>query len=427
MKNTFETMELAPAVRLCSYETDRFTTSRLSVSIAVPLDPAAISANTVMRNLLVRSSEDYPSVVQFRKKLESLYGAALSTSIAKHGDTQVLRFALTIVDNKFAFDGEDISLLAAEFLFGLLFKPNFENGVFCLEELEKEKRLAIEALITAKNDKRLYAFDRCLEEMFRGEAYGSNALGTEDGIAALTPEDVYTAYVNMIRGGRVQINAVGNIDASKIADLFMSYLDKISRAPYMMFTAVQYEAENIKKVTELMPLNQGKLVIGLRAGITDPDEDYAKARIMTDIFGGGTYSRLFMNVREKMSLCYYCSARYLKEKGIIVVQSGVEGENADVAVDAICDQLKDIANGNVTKEDLDASHRSLTDTYKTICDMPETIDNWFFSCESDDVVESPDEYIAKLTAVTIDDVIEAAKRVTVDTVYILRNPDEEVE
>lgn len=45
---------------------------------------------------------------------------------------------------------------------------------------------------------------------------------------------------------------------------------------------------------------------------------------MTDVFGGGPYSRLFMNVREKLSLCYYCSARLIRGKGIIVIQSGIE-------------------------------------------------------------------------------------------------------
>lgn len=427
MKNTFETIEIAPSVRLCGYETDRFTTSSITVSIAVPLDPNAASANAILPYLLTRSSEKYKTYMELNKKLASLYGAALVGANGKHGDTYVIRMTVAFIDNKFAFDGEDISLDAARLLFDMLFKPNLKDGVFDSEELEKEKRLAAERIEAKLNDKRTYARERCEEIMCEGDVYSTNVDGTVEGILALTPSSVYTAYLNLIRGGRIQINAVGNINGQEIANLFETYLSAVAREPYMLFTSVLYSAENVKRVTEELPVKQGKLVLGFRAGMVDPDADFAKIRIMTDIFGGGTYSRLFMNVREKMSLCYYCSARLYSTKGIILVQSGIEDEKAEIAITEIQNQLKDLANGNVSDEDLSSSLRSLTDAYKKVIDAPDTIDAWLFAHENDDEIVTPDMLTEKIKNVTKEEIIEAAKAVTLDTIYLLKNSEKEAE
>ncbi len=427
MKNTFETIEIAEAVRLCGYETDRFTTNIITVSIAVPLITETMSANAIVPYLLTRSNEEYRTYIELNKKLASLYGAGIVCSKGKHGDNFVIRMSVEFIDNKFAFDGEDIALDSAKLLFDMIFRPNLVNGAFNPDELEKERRLAIERINAAINNKRNYALDRCTEIMCENEPFGINDNGTVEGMMALTPASVYEAYQDMIRKGRIQISSVGNIDNNKIAELFSQYLDNVAREPYMLFTSLICEAEEVKRVTEEMPVKQGKLVLGFRTGMKDPDADFAKIRMMTDIFGGGPHSRLFMNVREKMSLCYYCSARFLGIKGIIFVQSGIEDEKAEIAIEEIKNQLSDIADGNITDEDMLNSLRSLKDSYKTVMDTPETIDIWLFNHESDDEVITPPMLAEMISKVTKEEVIEAAKAVTLDTIYLLKGNEKEAE
>ena len=422
MKNTFTTVEVASGVRVCSYETDRFTTGRISFNIAVPLDPNSVSNNTMIPFILNRSTKEYPSYLELNKKLASLYGATLTPSVAKYGDSLVLRIAMSMIGNKFSFDDEDILLSCAKLLFDVIFSPNVSGDAFLESEVEAERRLAIERLITEKNDKRRYALNRMIEEMFAGEPYASNVLGTEEGIVAATPSKLYDAYQKMIRGGRIQVNVTGSANAAAVADLLSSYIEKVDREPYMLFTSVLYEAESVKRVEEELPVNQGKLVLGFRAGMLDPDEDYPKIKVMTDIFGGGTYSRLFKVVREEMSLCYYCSARPFRNKGIIMVQSGIENENAETAITEIVNQLKYVAS-DITEEDLSLAKRSLADGFKTICDMPEDIDAWLFSQFLDEEIETPEEHSQKLLAVTLDEVKQAASAVTLDTIYLLRGTE----
>ena len=185
---------------------------------------------------------------------------------------------------------------------------------------------------------------------------------------------------------------------------------------------------------EEQPVKQGKLVLGYRAGMRDAEAEYPVLRMMTDIFGGGTYSRCFENVREKQSLCYYCSARFLSQKGIVIVQSGIENENAEKAIAEIGKQLQGMAGGDITEEDLQKSVRSMKDAFGTICDNPLDIDGWAASQLCDPAFQTPDELVERCAAVTREQAVEAAKRMTLDTVFLLKGtltegdsaPDEEV-
>lgn len=417
MKDTFKTVEVASGVRVCSYETDRFTTGRISFNIAVPLSEDRVSANSMIAFILNRSSKDYPTYRELNKKLASLYGATLTPTVAKFGDTQLIRISMSMIGNKFAFDDEDIMLSCAKLLFDVIFSPNAVDGAFVESEVEAERRLALERLATSMNDKRRYALDRMVEEMFVGEPYRLNPLGTFDGLSAVTGESIYSAYMDAITGGRIQVDVCGSVDADAVADLLETYLEGVERNPVMLFTSVLYSADEVRRIEEEMVVNQGKLVMGLRAGMAD-EADYPKIKVMCDLFGGGTYSRLFSVVREQMSLCYYCSARVYRNKGFIVVQSGVENENAETAITEIQNQLKYVAT-SITEDDLVMSKRAIIDSNKTICDTPDSIDGWLFTQILDDEIETPEQHSDRINAVTLDDVKEAASAVTLDTVYLL--------
>ena len=172
-----------------------------------------------------------------------------------------------------------------------------------------------------------------------------------------------------------------------------------------------------------MDVNQAKLVIGLRAGMEDSNDNYFAYRVMTDIFGGGPYSRLFLNVREKMSLCYYCGARLIREKGIILIQSGIEEENYEKALGEILNQLDIMKKGEFTDEDFNSSIIALCDAFKGVEDSPVAVCNFYSSQEFDEEIISGEEFSKKIGAVTREQVIECAKKVTVDTVYLLKGEE----
>lgn len=420
MREPYVISEPAEGVRIVACRTARFKTGQLAFQLVLPLK-GDVSRFSILPYLLNRSCKKYPDYVSLNRKLAELYGAELHPSVAKHGENLVLRLSMTMIDSRFALQGEDIILDCAKLLCEVVFHPNVTDGKFDAQQLEREKRIRLERLDSLKNDKRGYAMHRCLQEMCADEDYSIDALGTPEGVAALTPESVYEAWKEALSTARIQINVVGTGDSEKISDLVMSFITDVKRDHVMqLHTQVVERAETVRRVEEEELVKQGKLVLGFRAGMKDPEKDYAAIRTMTDIFGGGTYSRCFMNVREKQSLCYYCSARFLSQKGLIMVQSGIENENVKKVITEVQKQLKDLADGHVTAEDMENSHRAMTDGLHSVGDTPEDLDGWAYMQICEPKFSTPDDIAAAMNAVTAEQVVEAARNVTLDTIFFLK-------
>lgn len=222
----------------------------------------------------------------------------------------------------------------------------------------------------------------------------------------------------------VSVSANGNVETEKIKELFLQYAKGVERAPVKNETLYVESAEDVTYVKETAPVKQGKLVLGFRLGMTDRNDDYAAKRIMSDVFGGNPNSKLFKVVREEMSLCYYCSSRMIRAKGVMLVQSGIESFNEEKAKQAILDQLEEIKKGNFTEADLDASKKALEDAFKSVSDSPEALDSWFTTQLEHSEYLYPEDYINMFKGVTKEDVIRAANDVTLDTVFMLEGTEE---
>ncbi len=406
MDNTFVIHDAEPGFRVCSYHTDRFKTGILSVNLVVPL-AGNVAEKSLLPSLLCASCAEYPDLLSLNRKLAELYGAELTPSASKHGEDLVLRITMTMIGDRFALDGESISVECARLLCKALFEPNVENSAFRADEVAREKRIRLDRIEALKSSKRSYAQKKMLDLMCADEAYSLSVLGEEEDIHALTPEQLYASWQDLLKTAFVQLQVVGDLEVEPITALRGE-------------TVIIPFAESVKRGEEEQDIAQSKLVMGFRCGMHEPFENYAAMRTFTDLFGGGTYSRLFMNVREKQSLCYYCAARLTAAKGILTVQSGVETANAERAEKEILKQLDEMKAGGVTAEDLEKSKRSMEDFFLSVFDTPEELDGWLFSQVTDDEFQTPQDLVADLKEVTVDQVIEMANNITLDTVFLLK-------
>ena len=409
-----------PGFRVCSYHTDRFKTGILSVNLVVPL-AGNVAEKSLLPSLLCASCAEYPDLLSLNRKLAELYGAELTPSASKHGENLVLRITMTMIGDRFALDGESISVECARLLCKALFEPNVENGAFRPDEVAREKRIRLDRIEALKSSKRAYAQKQMLELMCADEAYSLSVLGEEEDISALTPEQLYASWQDLLKTAFVQLQVVGDLEVEPITALFREYFDRVEdRHVVRGETVVIPFAESVKRGEEEQDIAQSKLVMGFRCGMHEPFENYAAMRTFTDLFGGGTYSRLFVNVREKQSLCYYCAARLTAAKGILTVQSGVETENAERAEKEIRKQLDEMKAGGVTAEDLEKSKRSMEDFFLSVFDTPEELDGWLFSQVTDDEFQTPEDLVADMKEVTVEQVIEMANNISLDTVFLLK-------
>ena len=424
MEYAFNLSSPINGLKFCSVNTkSNFKVAILTASFALPLSSDA-AANAILPGLLKRTCKKYPTLTKLNRHLASLYGAMVSGSVGKDGENQVITLRVTVLEDRFSLSEEKISSAAADLLLDLIFEPNLIDGAFPEEDIEREKRLMIEQIESELNDKRYYALKRCTEIMCENEVYSRSRYGEIEDIKSLDSSRLIKAWKNMLSSAVVYIGVTGSMNADIIKCRFEQKFEDIDRSRLAeLHTEFITSAYETHRVREEMPVKQGKLVLGMRAGMTDADDNYAAIKVMCDIFGGGVYSKLFNNVREKMSLCYYCSAGFNRGKGLIMVQSGIENENEQKAIDAILAQLEDIQKGNFSDEEFNASIKGLTSLTLGVCDTPEGIDRWYSGQMLDSDIITPEEYAAQLSQITREQVIAAAQCVTLDTVYMLAGTD----
>lgn len=412
--------EIAPGVDLIGVEAKRFKTNEIAVSFALPLSSEAASANAAAVGMLSKKCKKYPDMQSLNKALAQLYGATLAATVSKIGECQVMKIGLTSLDDSFSLDGESIAFECVRLLTSLIFEPKLdESGSFSDDDTEREKRILAQKISSEENEKRTYVLRRTEELMFENEPYGINKYGTSEQVRALTAADVTAAWRNMLSNAKIRVTVVGNTDFEKItAHLTKCFADaerSFKPLPQSVFVP---ECTEKKERLERIDVKQGKLVIGFRVRLQPLDALTPAMRSFCDIFGGGPYSKLFANVREKMSLCYYCSASYTRLKSFIMIQSGCNEDNMDKALKEILNQLDEIKKGNFDEE-LASSKMALHDAITSVSDTPELLEGWYSNQLTEDAVKSPEMTAAENDAVTKQEVIKCASLLTLDTVYKL--------
>ena len=414
--------DIAAGVRYVFAPASRFKTSRLMLQMALPLrlgQPEATAANAMLAFLLHRSCAAYPTPRALKCKLAELYGARLSANVQKMGETQLLSIALTAVDDRFALENESVAQGCAALLLDLLFAPALESGAFSEASIALEKRLLMERIESEVSNKWRYSAQRCEALMCSNEAYGLNPLGGEEAIAALTPAQVTTAWRQLLRTAPMQFVLVSDGDGAAVREEIKARFAGMDRKPVVLETEFIKTAGEPKSIREEQAVEQAKLLLGFRAGMENAGDRRHAVNLMTELFGGGVYSKLFLNVREKLSLCYACYAGLHSQKGLIVVSSGVDTEKADEARDAILEQMRQMREGEFTDDELAAAKRALCDSYQTAEDLPESLALWYTRGLLTGEYNTATQEIAYVDAVTREEMIEAARGVTLDTVYVL--------
>lgn len=417
------TQNIAEGIRFCSVKTDKFKTCRVNISLAMPLDKNA-SARAILPFMFSRRCAKYPDYTSLNRVLDELYGAAVSAGVLKRGEAQVISFSMSAIDDRFALDGDKVALECTKLLADMIFDPLTEGESFPEDIIEQEKRLLVEAIENEQNDKRRYAMLRCEQLMFADEAYGINRFGSVEDVKALTPDAVYAAWRDVLEKATVQITMVSSMDPQPIVDLIKEKFSEIERHPVEIKTQFVSGLPKPEYISESMPLKQGKLVMGFRTGMRSEDDMMPAMKVAVDIFGGGTYSKLFSVVREKMSLCYYCSAALFNSKGIVMVQSGIEDANEEKAKNEIINQLRLTAEGEFTDEDFSSSIKSLTDSILGNSDTPEEITAWYASQILRNELKAPETYAKEIANVDRAEVVRAAKTIMLDTIFMLKSSGE---
>ncbi len=411
---------IADGIRLRYLETEKFKTNFLSVSFIAPLEAESAAYNALIPAILLRGCESCPTMADINKRLDYLYAASLSSRCFKRGDRQIFGITADMIDPSYAIGDEDIVSDVTALVGDILLHPISEGEAFCEAYTESEKSNLIDAIRAKINDKTAWARIRCIAEMCKNERYSIPETGTEEAAAACTAAEAYARHRENLRRCPIEIFFVGRCDIDRLADQLRSLFAGIDRDPMPLpVTEIIDSAESVRSISEDMPVTQGKLTMGFRAGCRLGDENYTAFMLFNEIFGGGVTSKLFMNVREKMSLCYYCHSSPDAAKGLMMVSSGIEVKNREIAEKAILDQLEAVRRGEFTEEEYEGALLGIINSYRELADSARGLEVWYLGRLLEGITCDPDCVIEDLKKITRDQIVAAANRVSLDTVYFL--------
>lgn len=420
----YKQTEIKKGIKLHTIKTEKFKTNLIAIMLTTKLNRENVTKNALVPAVLRRGTKNLTTQEEINKKLEEMYGASLDCGLDKTGDNQVLKFYIETVNDEFLpQEAENMLKTSLEKIFEFVFNPYLENGCFKKEYVEQEKE-NIKQIIDGKIDnKARYSLDRCIEEMYKDKPYGLYKYGYVEDMKNINEKNLYEYYQQLINECKIDIFVSGIIDEEteniiKNNENIIKLKDREPQYNEHKIIAKRTEKEN--DVQESMDVTQGKLIIGMDLDIDDDNLRF-DVMIYNSIFGGSANSKLFQNVREKASLAYTASSSYYRFKNNIFINCGIEIKNYEKALEIIKQQIEDMKKGDFTDEEVENAKKGIIASIKTIDDEQDTEITYFFSQELSKSKCNIEQYMQRISEVTKDKVVDVANKVSINTVYFLKD------
>jgi len=406
--------------------TEKFKTSSINFFFIDNLSRETATKNALLPAVMRRGSTKHPTFKDISMELENLYGASFDCGVTKKGEAHVIQFYIEFLSQRYIPDGTDSFSAAFDMIFNIITEPNFTDGRFNESYLAQEKDNLRKRIESRVNDKMTYSMEKCLEEMCREEPYGIYDYGMVEDIEPISSEELTMHHRTMLETYPLQVYLAGDIDDAQV-ETVIKRLSQLKRRQVNKIHAgfLEKSVDRVKELTERMNVTQGKLCLGFRTNIAADNSFYPSLMVLNGILGGGVHSKLFQNVREKASLCYYVFSRLEKFKGLMVVSGGIDFKNRDKALDIILKQVEDIKNGVISQEELTATVKNMETSLKSLRDSQINIVDYYLSHTISGTSDTFEELIEKLKAVAVDDIVKAASKIYLDTIYFLAASDSE--
>jgi len=410
---------LAPGVFLNTLDAQKFNRCRITIRFQYPACRKTATAGAVLPLVLERCCADYPDMTLLSRRLAKLYGADLSVDNSTNGANRVLTVSVTGIKDEFALEGEDLTAEYADLVFGVAFRPYLVNGLFDEEAVAIERGKLRQQLQAEVNDKRLYCVRQARRRFFGDSLAGVERDGYLEEVDGVTPQLLTQVYEEMLCKASIEVTAIGAKDET-VRRLLLAALEGRKREWQAPLPGLFMPRQQPDHQVETMDMVQAKLCLLFTAGRCTGAQEIAASRLAMALYGGSVTSRLFLNVREKQSLCYYCSSSYTSVTGCMMVDSGVEPANAQKAEAAILKELAQLCDGPITDEEMEDCRRGLLSSLESVEDSLSGLEGWYFAeIARGGPVSTPAQARAALEQVTKEQVRQVLRQFTLSVSYLL--------
>lgn len=409
--------KIAEGVYLTKISDPKYKTNVVRVRFIVPIDPDKLGVNALLTSLLVTSNAKVPSRSELSKRFLGLYGTSVGAVWGNVTDYQTLGLTISAIMDRYTIGGEVISEEAVRILLDCIFDPDLKDGKFNEKYFRLRKQELLDNIDAAINDKRSYGFMKAKEVVFEGESSALSELGSRDRAEKITQEEVLEQYRYLMDKAVIDITVCGGGEIDGAVDLLTDAFKKVPRdaqdVEYIRHSPVKAQ---LRECEEPMDIQQSKMYMAYKTQC----RDIYTCKVFTTLLGGSAFSKLFTNVREKLSVCYYCDSFYMDLKGTMMIESGVDNANIEKAKAAIREQIEDIKNGKFTEEELENTKLYICGNFKSNYDSEWDIAAWYRVQDTRGTAYSPEEVAEIINSVTAEQVIECAKSFEPDSVFILK-------
>lgn len=404
--------------------TKQFKTFSISLFAHTPLEEDTVTETALIPYVLRRGTAKTPETIQLREELDYLYGAGFGFNTSNKGLTQTLKFSMDIINDRFVNSEQSLLSEGIKYIGEIVTSPLVINGQFKEEYVEAEKQTVKKQLDSIINDKMRFAAQRCVEEMFVHEPIRLNALGKSEDLAKITPHSLYQRYQAWLQTSRFDLYVVGDTSLDEVVnEVKHAFKLENNNETIIQLYRTRDNVDEPKTVVDQLEVNQGKLNLGLKLPISYRDDAIAAALLYNGILGSYPHSKLFINVREKASLAYYCASSFDPYKGYLSIQSGIEFNNYKKALDIILEQLKAMEKGLISEDELKQTKALLINAFNETFDSAFDIINFDFVGIYFNSPIDIEQLIAKIEATSIEDIVAIAKLVNLQVIYFLKNKE----
>jgi len=415
-----QTFSLFPGITLRCCRDTRFKQGCLSFQLVRPMCLEESAMNALLPSVLLRGTRQHGDLRAITNRLDELYGASVSAVVRRIGDYQTTGLYCGFMDDRFALPGDQVLQPMLDFLGELLLESPLENGGFLTAFVESEKKNLIATIESELNDKRAYAMGRLLRTMCREDTFGLPRLGDKEQVAVIDPVFLYDHYQHILRESPIEIFYVGSEEGEQVASLLKPLLSRLDRDYRSLKPQTAFHSCEGSDLTETMEISQGKLCMGFVTPITNRTPEFPAMQMLNTIFGSGMTSKLFMNIREKLSLCYSIGSGYYGSKGIVTVSAGIDFDKEELTRQEMLRQLKDCQDGHISEDELTAARQAILSSLRSTHDSPGSIEGYYATAALSGMKMTPAEYMAAVEAVTKEQVVAAANSLQLHTTYFLK-------
>lgn len=428
-------LRLSPTLSLRLCQTQKFKTEMLSLSVVLPIQGQKPYMTSLLLAVLLRGTKSYPDISAINRRLDYLFGTELSVRNFYRGDSQVFGLCANVLGREYLPDDapeHDILLCeVVKMMREVFFAPALdENGLLQSGYVESEKQLQRDAIRAKKNHPQSYAMDRCRQLTFDSEPCGIPLYGTEEEVMAVTPEELTAYWKELHQNLSFHAFYVGASNTDSVINALANGLGVEVNSPEsieqnnpsipLTDVASIKRRESEQRVVEDLPVHQSALVLSMRTPAAVQDDGFFAVALYNELLGSSSpVSKLFINVREKLGLCYSCFSTFNAYKAALTICCSLEDDRREEAEAEIRKQIAALSAGDITDEEWQAAQKSMANAYRQLSDSPSAMEVYYLGRALAGVSISPEEGSARIAALTRDEVIQVAKQMKIDTVFVL--------